>query len=349
MATATIRSGGTCRWGPNTNIYPIDNSSSLDAGETVTVLWQEGDFYYLEYKVTGTNKVKRMYYPKNKVNTPSGSVPVRNFDKGVRYVTVAGSVLYSPNVASPSAGSLGRLESVRFLSEAGSSVTKENGFAFVEYTVTNTNTKKRAWFPSATLRLAPNITSPSTVYASTSALSSSQQTANATYIFNYLRDLGISKQAACAILGNIQAESGINPGIWEVVSDPPATTSDGYGLIQWTPATNFLNHAVDDGIISAATKSAINNYASSNPKGLMAAEMECLIWCFVAHGDYLLPSETGETNNTGYEMTFSEFISSSLPAATLAIVFHDHYVRSNNPFSLDEREEYATYWYNQLA
>lgn len=47
--------------------------------------------------------------------------------------------------------------------------------------------------------------------------------------------IGWSNNAIFAMLGNIQAESGINPGIWENLT--PYT--GGYGLTQWTPYTKY--------------------------------------------------------------------------------------------------------------
>ena len=95
------------------------------------------------------------------------------------------------------------------------------------------------------------ITPTGTVYASvcsgTSTLSESQMKANAEYIYDYLIGQGFTKNAACAVLGNMQAESGINPGIWQYSNHD---LSGGYGLVQWTPATKFLNRAVSLGIIS---------------------------------------------------------------------------------------------------
>ena len=47
--------------------------------------------------------------------------------------------------------------------------------------------------------------------------------------------IGWSSNAIFAMLGNIQAESGINPGIWENLTP----YAGGYGLTQWTPYTKY--------------------------------------------------------------------------------------------------------------
>lgn len=69
-----------------------------------------------------------------------------------------------------------------------------------------------------------------------SYLTESQMKDNATEICNYFRGQGMTLEAICGLLGNIQAESGLNPGNKET-----ASSSNGWGLIQWTPATVLLN------------------------------------------------------------------------------------------------------------
>lgn len=188
-----------------------------------------------------------------------------------------------------------------------------------------------------------------TVYASvcagSSTLSTAQRAANAAYVYNYLRGQGFTKQAACGVLGNMQQESGINPGIWQVLNN----TGYGYGLVQWTPATVFLNRAVDTGVISAANAATINALTNSDPKKLMDAELACLIWCCTTRGDFFAPTAGGSMDHTGYRMTFSQFKASTLDAGTLAKVFHDHYERSADGASgLNTRATNAISWYNTL-
>lgn len=42
-----------------------------------------------------------------------------------------------------------------------------------------------------------------------------QMTENAKHIMSYLLDKGWTKNAICGMLGNMQTESTINPGIWQ--------------------------------------------------------------------------------------------------------------------------------------
>ena len=62
---------------------------------------------------------------------------------------------------------------------------------------------------------------------------------NAQYILNYFLDKGWSKNAICGMLGNMQTESTINPGIWQDLNE--GNTVNGFGLVQWTPATKLIN------------------------------------------------------------------------------------------------------------
>ena len=75
-------------------------------------------------------------------------------------------------------------------------------------------------------------------------LSSSEQEQNARTFYEFFKGRGWSSQAICAMLGNIQVESSINPGIWENL-EPFA---GGYGLVQWTPYTKYSEWASERGL-----------------------------------------------------------------------------------------------------
>ena len=65
---------------------------------------------------------------------------------------------------------------------------------------------------------------------------------NAVLIWNYFKSQGWTLNSVAAMLGNMQSESTINPGIWENL-DP--IISNGYGLVQWTPSTKYSEWAGD--------------------------------------------------------------------------------------------------------
>lgn len=60
---------------------------------------------------------------------------------------------------------------------------------------------------------------------------------NANIIKDYFQNSGWTINAIAAIVGNMQAESGINPARWE--NDDVGNLSGGFGLVQWTPATKI--------------------------------------------------------------------------------------------------------------
>lgn len=60
---------------------------------------------------------------------------------------------------------------------------------------------------------------------------------NAICVINFYRRAGMDDRSIAAILGNMQAESTIQPWLTE------AGGGGGYGLVQWTPKSSLINHA----------------------------------------------------------------------------------------------------------
>lgn len=76
-------------------------------------------------------------------------------------------------------------------------------------------------------------------------LTTAQMRNNAILVYEELTSRGWTLNAICGILGNMQSESTINPGIWQNLDS--SNTSGGFGLVQWTPSTNFTDWATDNG------------------------------------------------------------------------------------------------------
>ena len=76
-------------------------------------------------------------------------------------------------------------------------------------------------------------------YSGNRYLSLEEMTVNANYIYSYFSSRGWTKESISAMLGNMQRESTINPGIWQNLDE--GNTSLGFGLVQWTPATNYFD------------------------------------------------------------------------------------------------------------
>lgn len=77
-------------------------------------------------------------------------------------------------------------------------------------------------------------------------LSVNEMRNNAEIVYSYLLSKGWSKNAICGMLGNMEAESTINPGIWQSLIEGSGG-GGGFGLVQWTPYTNFTNWADSNG------------------------------------------------------------------------------------------------------
>lgn len=73
-------------------------------------------------------------------------------------------------------------------------------------------------------------------------LTQSERETNARLAMSALRQHGFTIYAAAGIVGNMWAESLMNPGQWQ--GDTPF--SGGYGLVQWTPYTLYSDWAVTD-------------------------------------------------------------------------------------------------------
>lgn len=68
-----------------------------------------------------------------------------------------------------------------------------------------------------------------------------QRENNARIMYKYFKRQGWSLAAMAAMTGNMQYESYLNPGQWE--AGQGIEGNGGFGLVQWTPYTNFSDWA----------------------------------------------------------------------------------------------------------
>ncbi len=145
MATGKATNQTTVYYGPSTSTYP--SGGRVGPNETVTLLWKEGTYYYIEYN-TGAKK-KRMYIKKSAISNVSGSIPTYTPILKTRYVHTASSVYCgSSSRTYEKAGSVNLAEEVQFLYNK-----KENNYALIQYTAGSK--KKRAWIKADYLGTAP--------------------------------------------------------------------------------------------------------------------------------------------------------------------------------------------------
>lgn len=158
-------------------------------------------------------------------------------------------------------------------------------------------------------------------YGGNRFLNRSEMKVNAQYILNYLTAKGWTKNAVCGMLGNMETESTINPGIWQSLQ--AGNMSGGYGLVQWTPATKYINWANANGLDYTKIDSQL--------KRIIYEVNNNVQWINIQSG-----------------MTFKEFTKSTESAYQLGMYFLSDYERpaeSNQP----ARGQQAEYWFDNLT
>lgn len=151
-------------------------------------------------------------------------------------------------------------------------------------------------------------------------LTRAEMQVNARYIWKYLGARGWTLNAVAGMLGNMESESTINPGIWQNLN---VNVGPAFGLVQWDPYTKYTDWCAERGLDPAHMDSA-----------LMRIEWE------LANGGqyYATPS---------YPETFAQFKVSTKSANYLGMAFLANYERPRNP-NQPERGTQAEYWYTYL-
>lgn len=72
-------------------------------------------------------------------------------------------------------------------------------------------------------------------------ISSTEGTNNIYQVYDYLSPLGYTKECISGMLGNIMKESGLNPWRWQKSTGGVPDQSQGYGLMQFTPGSQYIN------------------------------------------------------------------------------------------------------------
>lgn len=157
-------------------------------------------------------------------------------------------------------------------------------------------------------------------------LSQSEMENNARLVWNYFGSLGWTLNSVAGMLGNMQRESTINPGIWENL-DPSQSSILGYGLVGWTPGTR------------------ITNWLTSHGYELTSGEGQCA----KIQEEWQHPEiEVVWLTTDEYPETFNEFVSSHESPEYLASCFLYNYERAGVAAE-DERRQNARNWYNFLS
>lgn len=153
-------------------------------------------------------------------------------------------------------------------------------------------------------------------------LNQSQMEQNARFIWEYLAPRGWTLNAVAGMLGNMQTESTLNPGIWENCEE--GNTSGGYGLVQWTPATKYLEWC------------SANNKVAQN----MESALDRIEWELANAVQFYATDE--------YPLTFKQFKVSTQSPEYLAQAFLRNYERPKNP-DQPFRSTQARAWFDFLS
>lgn len=154
-------------------------------------------------------------------------------------------------------------------------------------------------------------------HSSNEYLSKSEMIDNAQYIIEFFQGFGWSDNAIAGMLGNMERESTINPGLWQNMDE--GNTSLGLGLVQWTPASKLLDWC---------------DFWGLDPYSL---EGQCMRIIYeLENGIQYYPTPD-------YPETFEEYTISNKSVEYLTTAFLKNYERAGVE-ALDERIENAEYW-----
>lgn len=121
----------TTYYGPGTSYRKAGSVSN----ESVTLLWKESTFYYIEYNVGSTGKKKRAYVATTAIPTP-GTIPATGWSTmGVRYINTLTDICTAPAATSSTVNTNGESVNkiVRGAKVAFLDSYKPNSWALVEF------------------------------------------------------------------------------------------------------------------------------------------------------------------------------------------------------------------------
>jgi hypothetical protein len=155
-------------------------------------------------------------------------------------------------------------------------------------------------------------------YSGNRFLTMDEMKVNAQYIYEYLTAIGWTKNAICGMLGNMQSESTINPAIWQNLDE--GNLLGGFGLVQWTPATKYLNWCLENEIEPTQ----------------MDSNLQRILYEVINNIQWINPL-----------MTFAEFTLSTDTPYNLGIMFLTYYERPADP-NQPQRGTQAEEWFTFL-
>jgi hypothetical protein len=126
---------------------------------------------------------------------------------------------------------------------------------------------------------------------------------NAQLVANHFIATGWTPNAISALCGNMRHESSINPNIWEFGYNH--SLDRGYGLVQWTPASKYIDWANANGLDYALGDSQLSRIDYEQQNGIQ--------WI----------------STSSFPLSFNEFTKSTQSVSYLTEAFMDDYERPN--------------------
>lgn len=173
------------------------------------------------------------------------------------------------------------------------------------------------------------------------SLTQSEMENNADIVISYYRSIGINDKTIAALLGNMRAESSVNPLREEV-------GGSGFGLVQWTPRSVLQNHCNALGLSPYTSGDVQLQVIISEIRGQSGTNEWYSTQAFI--NNYL---NSGATNDM-VGITGQQFLSNSMgwEPDKLAVLFMVCYERpSYNPDvnHYQQRKQYANTWYEYMG
>ncbi len=173
---------------------------------------------------------------------------------------------------------------------------------------------------------------------------------NATMVYNILSALGWHLKPICAMLGNVEQESGYNPWRWQSEVVLPVgdsrigyiggpNTAHAYGLCQQDPAAKYIDRPYAQALPDYAP-----NYSDrQGGQNDGTAQLQYLHWI-------CSDTSAGEWSNpwgSSYYMPFAQFIVDD--THTVEYLVHTFLVGYERGGWSDTRVTAANYWYNYFS
>lgn len=173
-----------------------------------------------------------------------------------------------------------------------------------------------------------SLISKSDVIAKNNYLTESEMQTNARYVWQYFGSQGWTLNAVAGMLGNMESESNINPGLWQ---NQAVDVGPAFGITQWDPFSKIINWQNELGV-------PIEDIDGQLLKIKDEVDMCGKAWV-EGRSQWITKDE--------YPLSFQEFTTSTESPEYLAEVFLRNYERAGVEV-LETRKEQAIKWYNYL-